>query len=103
MSASPTKDGYSRLVASYIKIRNPLESYESGLCVWNDAAEKFELLRVLWTKSDTPPNSRQCPTDTLRSGRTSRERVGPLRQPPTEPPVPGHLRGMAGLLEVGGA
>jgi hypothetical protein len=42
-----------RLCGSYIKVRNHLEAYQSGLCVWNDDKEEFELLRVVWTKSET--------------------------------------------------
>jgi len=42
--------GKERLVATFSKIRNHLEEYERGLCVWNDETESFELLRVLWTK-----------------------------------------------------
>jgi hypothetical protein len=48
----PDRDGQARLVATYSKIRPPLEAYEAGLCVWNDDAEKFELLRKVWTKND---------------------------------------------------
>ena len=54
----PDKTGTSRLVATYVKIRNHLEVYESGLCVWNDATARFDRLKVLWTKPDrkaTPP------------------------------------------------
>ncbi|MGV3532568.1 MAG: hypothetical protein ACO1QR_09380, partial [Chthoniobacteraceae bacterium] len=57
----PAKDGNDRLVAAYVKIRNHLEAYESGLCVWNDEAEKFELLRVLWTKSEKAPKQPPMP------------------------------------------
>ncbi len=48
----PDKNGRERLVASYIKVRNYLEAYQSGLCVWNDGRNLFEPLRILWTKSD---------------------------------------------------
>jgi hypothetical protein len=48
----PDKSGRERLVATYVKITPPLEAYETGLCVWNDAKEEFEKLRVLWTQSD---------------------------------------------------
>jgi hypothetical protein len=46
------KSGMPRLCGHYIKIRNHLEAYESGLCVWDDQKEEFEQLRVLWTKSE---------------------------------------------------
>lgn len=51
----PDKTGTARLVASYSKINPPLDAYEFGLCVWNDATANFEPLRVLWTKSEKTP------------------------------------------------
>jgi len=51
----PDRDGEHRLVATYTKIRPPIEGYESGLCVWNDEAENFELLRKVWTKTEATP------------------------------------------------
>jgi hypothetical protein len=48
----PTVDGDSRLVATYVKIKPPLEAYEAGLCVWNDESERFEHLKTVWTKSE---------------------------------------------------
>jgi hypothetical protein len=44
----PASDGTFRLVASYAKIRNYLEEYETGLCVWDDGRERFEIQKVLW-------------------------------------------------------
>jgi hypothetical protein len=55
----PDKTGRVRLCGSYMKIRNHLEIYEWGLCVWNDATEKFDQLRVVWTKSE---KSSKAPT-----------------------------------------
>ena len=55
----PGKDGASHLVGSYIKIKPPMDAYESGLCVWNDGTSQFDLLRVLWTKSNS--TSKQTP------------------------------------------
>jgi hypothetical protein len=49
----PDKDGTPHLVGTYIKVRNHLEAYESGLCVWNDETSSFDQLRVLWTKSES--------------------------------------------------
>lgn len=46
----PDKSGAERLVATYSKIRNHLEVYELGTCVWDDAAESFKQHRVLWHK-----------------------------------------------------
>jgi hypothetical protein len=51
----PDKDGKQRLVAHYVKIKGKLDSYESGLCVWNDETENFERLKKLWTKSEAEP------------------------------------------------
>ena len=53
----PDKTGAPRLCGSFIKVRNHLEAYEAGLCVWNDEASRFDLLRVLWTKSDATPKA----------------------------------------------
>ncbi len=57
----PDKNGRERLVGSYMKIRNHLEIYEWGLCVWDDAAEKFNQLRVVWTKSEKSPKPPTVP------------------------------------------
>ena len=55
------KMGTPQLVATYIKIRNYLEAYESGLCVWNEATLSFDRERVLWTKSDAQPKQPASP------------------------------------------
>lgn len=55
----PDRTGAARLCGSYIKVRNLLEAYESGLCVWNDERAEFEQVRLLWKKSAT--TSRQPP------------------------------------------
>jgi hypothetical protein len=57
----PDRSGTPRLVGTYVKIKPPLEAYELGLCVWNDAAAKFEQHRVLWTKSDAAPKQPLAP------------------------------------------
>ncbi len=49
------KAGRHHLVATYAKIKPPLEAYERGLCVWNDRTSNFERLRTIWTKSDATP------------------------------------------------
>ena len=59
--ALPDKSGASRLVATYVKIKPPLEAYECGLCVWDDAAARFERLKVVWTKSDATPKRPPVP------------------------------------------
>ncbi len=55
------KSGAERLVGSYIKVKNYLEAYEAGLCVWNDESRNFEQLRVLWTKSESAPKQPPMP------------------------------------------
>src|SRR6185369_10543407 len=57
----PDKSGTPHLVGTYIKVRPPLEAYESGLCVWNEATSSFDRLRVLWTKSDASPKQPPAP------------------------------------------
>ena len=42
----PDKTGQQRLVGTYVKIRPPMEAYQCGLCVWNDASKNFEPLRA---------------------------------------------------------
>jgi len=51
------RSGKPRLVATYAKIKAPLDTYECGLCVWNDEKAEFERHRVLWRESD--PRSRR--------------------------------------------
>lgn len=57
----PDKAGAHRLVATYVKIKPPLASYEAGLCVWNDTTSTFDPLRVIWTKSDATPKQPLLP------------------------------------------
>lgn len=57
----PDKTGRERLCGSYMKIRNHLEVYEWGLCVWDEATEKFDSLRVVWTKTDQSPKAPVVP------------------------------------------
>jgi hypothetical protein len=57
----PDKNGMPRLVGSYLKIKPPMEGYEWGLCVWNDASSNFEKLRVLWNKSEAAPKAPPVP------------------------------------------
>jgi hypothetical protein len=55
------KSGAERLVGTYRKIKPPLDTYESGLCVWNDETANFERLRVVWKKSDAQPEQTPAP------------------------------------------
>ena len=57
----PDKTGNERLVATYVKIKGWLTAYESGLCVWNDEAKKFEHLRTLWNMTDNEPKRPPMP------------------------------------------
>lgn len=57
----PDKTGKQRLVGTYIKVRNHLEAYECGLCVWNDETESFDQHHVLWTKSADAPKQPPVP------------------------------------------
>ncbi len=57
----PDSSGKYRLVASYAKIKPPLETYEAGLCTWNESTKAFELMRVVWRKTDASTNILQCP------------------------------------------
>ena len=51
----PDRAGQQRLVATYVKIKPPLEADEAGLCAWDAEAEKFEIVRKVWTKSGATP------------------------------------------------
>lgn len=57
----PDKSGTERLVATYVKIKPPLEAYQWGLAVWNDESAQFELLRIFWTKSEETPERPPLP------------------------------------------
>ena len=57
----PDKSGTEHLVATYIKVRNYLEAYECGLCVWDDTTSAFRQERVLWTKSAETPERPPVP------------------------------------------
>ncbi|MCA8962284.1 MAG: hypothetical protein KDC38_17285 [Planctomycetes bacterium] len=48
----PAANGETRMVGSYIKVRKPMNAYESGLCVWNDETRRFERWRKLWSESE---------------------------------------------------
>lgn len=51
----PDKSGKDRLVCSYSKIKPPLDGYETGLAVWNEADSKFDQLKTIWSKSNGQP------------------------------------------------
>ena len=57
----PTREGSARLVGCYMKIKPPMDAYETGLCVWNEQTLQFDLLRVLWTQSEAVPKPPPMP------------------------------------------
>jgi len=57
----PDKSGMPHLCGTFIKVKPPLEAYQSGLCVWNDGTSAFDLERLLWTKSDAAPKQPPAP------------------------------------------
>ena len=61
LTSLPDASGETRLVAMYVKIKPPMEAYESGLCVWNERDQKFERLRQVWTKTDAAPKAPPMP------------------------------------------
>lgn len=61
MTTLPDKDGTPHLIASYAKIKPPLDAYEKGLCIWNDESQNFERLQVVWSKSGKVQKSPPMP------------------------------------------
>jgi len=61
VASLPAADGRARLVAIYSKIRNHLDAYEWGLCVWDETKQEFERLKVLWNKSAESPKEPPLP------------------------------------------
>jgi hypothetical protein len=61
LASIPDVSGEARLVATYTKIKPPLEAYEWGLCVWNETTRNLEPLRTLWTKSPSVPKAPPVP------------------------------------------
>lgn len=54
----PDQAGNHHLVASYLKVKNFLQAYEAGLCIWDENSQSFIKHRVLWEHSPdhpTPP------------------------------------------------
>jgi len=49
----PDSNGAPRLVGTYVKIKPPMDAYERGLCVWNEATASFDRFRILWARSDS--------------------------------------------------
>jgi len=87
----PDAKGRPRLVAAYAKIRNFLDVYEWGQCVWNEEAERFERDQVAWRADDAPTdhenddNAQRSATDAAAHDREE----GPGPGAPDRPPA-GH-------------
>lgn len=50
VASLPDHTGTPRLVATYVKIKPPLETYRLGLCVWDETDRVFQSHCVLWEK-----------------------------------------------------
>lgn len=50
LASLPDERGEPHLVATYAKIKPPLEAYEWGLTEWDPEAERFKPVRRLWRK-----------------------------------------------------
>jgi hypothetical protein len=57
----PDQKGQPHLVASYMKIKPPLDGYQWGLAQWNEQTRYFETAQELWTKSAEHPKSPPVP------------------------------------------
>lgn len=51
----PDIHGTGHLIASYMKIKPPLEVVKWGLCEWNDQTGDFQPLKLIWEKSERTP------------------------------------------------
>ena len=49
------------LVACYRKIKPPLDSYEIGLCEWQEEKQEFQAKQVLWNASEKTPAPTRIP------------------------------------------
>lgn len=55
MASVPDAKGRPHLVATYSKIKNHLDEYEVGLCVWDEKQERFAIEKVLWKGEGKKP------------------------------------------------
>lgn len=53
--------GKEHLVACYRKIKPPLDTYEIGLCEWDEAKEEFETTQIIWRAADGKPAPASIP------------------------------------------
>ncbi len=61
LAALTDQEGKPRLVAAYVKVKPPMETYESGLIVWDEETSTFLPSRVVWRKSETTPRPPPMP------------------------------------------
>lgn len=61
-TALPDKTGKIRLVGSYVKIKPPMDAYESGLCVWHEETNSFVQHKVLWKQDAAQPKQPPMPS-----------------------------------------
>jgi hypothetical protein len=57
----PDRNGAEKLVATYLKVRDHMQVYERGLCVWNDRASSFEKLRTVWSLDASKEQKSEVP------------------------------------------
>lgn len=57
----PDHEGSHHLVATYSKIKPPLDVYEIGQCVWTESTSQFKRSKVLWTATKAEPNPTTVP------------------------------------------
>lgn len=51
----PDANGEEHLVATYAKIPEHLTANEFGLAEWNDESSRFDIVKVIWKRSDAAP------------------------------------------------
>lgn len=90
----PDAKGNEHLVATYTKIKPPLNEYEVGLCVWNNQTEQFDRTRVLWNREKNGSK----PPPVLRGHPVRWSVRGPDRGPVRGPDRKKHGDGKAWLL-----
>lgn len=61
VASLPDRNGTTRLVCSFAKIRPPLDAYQWGLAVWDDETQGFRQHRILWTHSAETPKPPAVP------------------------------------------
>lgn len=61
LGSLPDAKGAAHLVATYVKIKPPMDGYEWGLCEWNEQTRNFERVNVVWTKSEAEPKRPPVP------------------------------------------